>query len=274
MEPRDSFVFYRSFYEAVEKLKPRDKTSVILAICEYALNGNETKLEGIPEAIFVLIKPQLEANRKRYESGKKGGRKRVFSESEPEPKSNQIETKSKANANQTESKPEPKPKQNITETEPNVNVNDNVNVNVNDNGNANAFAFANGNENASAESSSLCPVPLVTPPEQREIFRYIQKLKPGRTGGDELQYILNQGATDRLVRWAVDKAEEKGKLWSYARGVLMNCLNGGQLDIPQPKPAKPSAVGWGGNSWEPSYDIEELERRGLMVPTFEEESKT
>lgn len=117
-------------------------------------------------------------------------------------------------------------------------------------------------------------IPLTTPPEQREIFKYIQKLKPGRNGGDELQYILNQGATDRLVRWAVYKAEEKGKSWSYARGILMNCLNNGQLDIPQPKPAKPSAVGWGGNGWEPSYDIEDLERRGLMVPTFEEESKT
>ena len=266
-------MFYRSFYEAVEKLKPRDKTSVILAICEYALNGNETKLEGIPEAIFILIRPQLEANRKRYESGKKGGRRRVFPESKPEPKPNQIETKSKANANQMESKSEPKPKQNITETEPNANVNVNDNVNVNANGNANAFAFANGNENASAESSSLCPVPLVTPPEQREIFRYIQKLKPGRTGGDDLQYILNQGATDRLVRWAVDKAEEKGKLWNYARGVLTSCIREGQLDVPQPKPRSPAQVGWAEDGREPSYDIEELERRGLMVPTFEEESK-
>lgn len=254
---------------------------MILAICEYALNGNETKLEGIPEAIFILVKPQLEANRKRYESGKKGGRRRVFSESKPEPKPNQIETKSKANANQMESKPEPKPKQNITETEPNanVNVNDNANVNVNDNvnvnanGNANAFAFANGNENASAEGSSPCPVPPVTPPEQREIFKYIQKLKPGRTGGDELQYILNQGATDRLVRWAVDKAEEKGKLWNYARGILTSCIREGQLDVPQPKPRSPAQVGWAADGWEPSYDIEELERRGLMVPTFEEESK-
>lgn len=114
-------------------------------------------------------------------------------------------------------------------------------------------------------------IPLTTPPEQREIFRYIQKLKPGKHGADELQYIIDQGVTDQLIRWAVDKAAEKGKLWSYARGILMNCLNSGQKDIPTPKPAKPSEVGWGGNGWEPSYDLDELERRGLMVPKFKEE---
>lgn len=114
-------------------------------------------------------------------------------------------------------------------------------------------------------------ISLTTPPEQREIFRYIQKLKPGKHGADELQYIIDQGVTDQLIRWAVDKAAEKGKLWSYARGILMNCINSGQKDISTSKPAKPSKVGWGGNGWEPSYDLDELERRGLMVPKFKEE---
>lgn len=114
-------------------------------------------------------------------------------------------------------------------------------------------------------------IPLTTPPEQREIFRYVQKLKPGKHGADELQYIIDQGVTDQLIRWAVDKASEKGKLWSYARGILMNCINRGQKDLVSPKPAKPSKIGWGGNGWEPSYDLGELERRGLMVPEFKEE---
>lgn len=89
MEPRDSFVFYRSFYEAVTLLRPKERTAVILAICEYALDGIEPELDGIPRAIFLMAKPNLDANQRRYEAGTKGGRPRKqaenhrFSEKEP-----------------------------------------------------------------------------------------------------------------------------------------------------------------------------------------------
>ena len=53
---KESFVFYKSFYDA---------------ICDLALNGNETKLTGVAKTIFILIKPQILANTKRYENGKK-----------------------------------------------------------------------------------------------------------------------------------------------------------------------------------------------------------
>ncbi|MDR1089911.1 MAG: DUF6291 domain-containing protein, partial [Prevotella sp.] len=40
---RDSFIFYRSFYEAIENL-PRDiQGEIYTAIMEYSLNGNETE---------------------------------------------------------------------------------------------------------------------------------------------------------------------------------------------------------------------------------------
>lgn len=104
MEQRDSFIFYRSFYEAVSQLKPKDQVEVILAICEYALNGTERKLTGVPYAIFTLVKPNLDANQRRFENGKKGGRK-----------------KTKAN---------PGENQNGTKTEPNVDGDVDVDVNV------------------------------------------------------------------------------------------------------------------------------------------------
>lgn len=46
-------------------------------------------------------------------------------------------------------------------------------------------------------------------------------------------------------------------------------------DVENPaQPVKPSKVGWyGEKSWETSYDIEEFERRGLMVPDWREEEK-
>ena len=106
---RESFVFYRSFYEGIKEL-PRDiQGEVLTAIMEYGLNGVTTENQKqITKAMFALIKPQLDANNQRFENGKKGGRP-------------------KANCNQTETKTKPKQNQNKTKPEPNVNVNDNVN---------------------------------------------------------------------------------------------------------------------------------------------------
>jgi hypothetical protein len=68
---RDSFIFYRSFFEALQGLKDKDKLNIFNAICELALNDKEQKLTGISSNIFTAIKPQIVANSKRYEDGKK-----------------------------------------------------------------------------------------------------------------------------------------------------------------------------------------------------------
>ena len=110
---RESMVFYRSFHEATKNLPQKQYKEVMNALFEYALNGVEPKLSATSESIFLLIKPQIDANNKKYENGCKGGRK---------PKVNQTVTKGKPNSNQS-----------ITTHEPNVNDNDNDNENVNDN---------------------------------------------------------------------------------------------------------------------------------------------
>ena len=108
---RDSFIFYRSFYEALAELSHQQQTKVVMALCEYALNGKEPDLKGSALAIFKLIRPQVDANNKKYENGKKGGRP-----VSPTEQKKQTITKAKPNHNQT-----------ITKPKPNVNVNDNVN---------------------------------------------------------------------------------------------------------------------------------------------------
>lgn len=105
---RDSFIFYRSFYEAISELPKENQADTYDAIMQYALNQKEIELTGISKAIFSLVKPQLDANYKKYENGK-----------------------------QKKSKKEAKVKQNESKTETNVNDNENVNVNVNDNDNDN-----------------------------------------------------------------------------------------------------------------------------------------
>lgn len=110
---RDSLVFYRSFYEALKCLPEDEYNKATKYIFEYALNEQEpADKQGMAYAVFILIKPQIDANNKRFENGTKGGRPKT----KIKPNENQSETKSKANVNVNE------------------NVNDNVNVNVNEKG--------------------------------------------------------------------------------------------------------------------------------------------
>jgi hypothetical protein len=110
---RESTVFYRSFYEAIKELDAELQVVVYSAIFEYALNFNEVELKGVAKTVFTLIKPQLDANQKRFENGNKPKVKQVISKQEAEPK------------------------QDVAKVEANVNVNDNANVNDNENVNAN-----------------------------------------------------------------------------------------------------------------------------------------
>lgn len=94
---RDSFVFYKSFYEAVNHLNDADRLACYDAIAKYGLEG-VCDAEGVPAAIMSIVRPILDANNRRYENGKQGGRK---------PNQNQTETKPEPNPNQTETKGEP-----------------------------------------------------------------------------------------------------------------------------------------------------------------------
>ena len=82
----DTYIFYRSFHEALSELDIKEYGKIMYAINEYALNQNEEKvnaLTGITKALWTLIKPQIDANLRRREIGsrnaeygKLGGRPR------------------------------------------------------------------------------------------------------------------------------------------------------------------------------------------------------
>lgn len=74
MMNRDSFIFYRSFYEAIKEVDTETQVALYDAICKKALYDEETTLEGTAKILYTLIKPQLDANNKRYSDGQKGGR--------------------------------------------------------------------------------------------------------------------------------------------------------------------------------------------------------
>ena len=91
---RDSFVFYRSYAAQLRKLNPEQFKKVMETIFDYALDGIEVEDDNSVESIiFGLIKPQLEANNKRYENGCRGGRPKQNDETKPKPNKNQTITK-------------------------------------------------------------------------------------------------------------------------------------------------------------------------------------
>lgn len=102
---KESIIIYRSFFEAIKDLPKELQADAWMSIFEYGLNDNHIELTGIVSTVFKLVKPQLDANKKRFENGKKGGRPKT----------------------------EIKPNNNLTKTKVKPNVNDNVNVNVNKN---------------------------------------------------------------------------------------------------------------------------------------------
>lgn len=99
---RDSTIFYRSFYEAICELPDTNKLEVYDAVFKYSLDFQEPELKGLSKTIFTLIKPQLDANNKRYMNGKQPKNKLEISKTEAKQKQN--ESKVEANKNKNENK--------------------------------------------------------------------------------------------------------------------------------------------------------------------------
>ena len=120
---KDSFVFYKSFYDSIKKIPEEYQLELYNAIFSYSLDGIEQNdLSPIAEAMFILIKPIIDSSQKRYEAsvenGKKGGRPLKKTQEKPD-----------KNLNETQQKPI----QNLDETKEKPNKNLNVDDNVDDN---------------------------------------------------------------------------------------------------------------------------------------------
>lgn len=118
--PKDIFIFYKSFYDAIKKVPEEYQLEIYNAILQYSLEGKEPEnLSNIAEAIFILIKPNIDSSQKRYETnvenGKKGGRPRKSSNPEPNKKPEKTQQKPNENPNETQSKPNKNLKEEVEE---------------------------------------------------------------------------------------------------------------------------------------------------------------
>ena len=89
---RDSMVIYRSFYDAIKELPEQNQLEILKQIFEFGLDGIESQLTGLSKTIWILIKPNLEANRTKWESGCKAKQKQKRSKTEAKPKQERSET--------------------------------------------------------------------------------------------------------------------------------------------------------------------------------------
>ena len=91
---RKQFTFYRSYLDAIIRLPKKEQGAILLAICQYALNESDpTGLSPIAETVFTLVRPTLDAGRRKANAGEAGGKS--------EAKQKQTASKTEAKAKQT-----------------------------------------------------------------------------------------------------------------------------------------------------------------------------
>ena len=146
-QTRKGFTFYRSYAEAIELLPVSMQLLAYKSVIAFALDAKEPDEELLPQRLRMLWKiilPNLEADRRRFSNGCKGGA----------PKGNQNARKD----NQETTENQPPNNQESSNVNEDVNVNENVNV-------------KRGGEEASPRAQKL----RFVPPTIDEICDYIKE---------------------------------------------------------------------------------------------------
>ena len=91
---RDSLRIWHSYIEAARMLSDADRLAYYDALFDYGFDGIEPELTGIPAAMFLLTKPNLDKSISKSEAGAVGGA------SKPEAKRKQTLSKTESNGNE------------------------------------------------------------------------------------------------------------------------------------------------------------------------------
>lgn len=105
---RKQFTWYRSYYDALKELPAEEFRAIVLAVCAYALDGEEPELSGVARAIFTLIRPTLEVGRSKAENRSRAEQTPLSAEqtgSRQEQTKNKLE-QTQNKRKQTDNKPE------------------------------------------------------------------------------------------------------------------------------------------------------------------------
>lgn len=169
----DSFIFYKSFYDAAKDLPAKQRGIFYDYIVNYAINGEEPTKNSIENTLFKLVKPQIDANKKRRENGEKGGKYGSLG-GRPKKEKNPIGVIEKNPIGVKDKTP-----------------NDNVNVNVNKNENEN---INEREEDVKKSLKDFGNALLETMPQRCQAIMMNNKLTK-----DDLIYYLNRFCFDCLA---------------------------------------------------------------------------
>lgn len=72
-EKRDCFTFFGSFYDAMRVLSDKERLALYDAIVEYGLYSVVPVLDGVPAALFSLMRPNIDGSNRKRAAGRAGG---------------------------------------------------------------------------------------------------------------------------------------------------------------------------------------------------------
>ena len=87
---RDSMVLFRSITDALRELEPIEFYAMMISIIDYAMDDIEPEFQtALETALWQIIKPQIDANKRKFEAqvenGRKGGRPKNPTETQQNP---------------------------------------------------------------------------------------------------------------------------------------------------------------------------------------------
>lgn len=228
---RESFVFYRSFFETIAKVRSAEaKAEAYEAIALYGLYGIEPgKLSFEADLIFGMAKPQLEANFKRAMNGAKGA---AYGSKGGRPKTpKDIGVKEQNPLGVIDKTPKDigvkKKTPNV-----NVNVNDNANVNVNEN----EKGIVKGKEEQ-PKPQATTPAPTSKDPEIMFTFGEFQNVQLTDMQHKRLVEKYGVRETDRYIEKLSSYMASTGKKYKNHLAVLTGWMSKDsvpEINIPKP----------------------------------------
>lgn len=190
---RKYFTFYKSFAESLLKCDEKTQYEVIRAMIDYSFYDKEVKLNGVADALWVLIKPVLDANNKKFENGCKGGE---FGKLGGRPKTPH------------------KPQENPIQTPMVIKRKNNDKENENEEGDTSVDNLIE--DNGEGRDDGVKPTPTLSNPTLEEVLEYAKKMQLDENDAKSFYFHYDSQG------WETGNGTKLKKWWSKLQGWCMD----------------------------------------------------
>ena len=196
---RDSFVRYKSCSEALKLLPDENRLHAYDFITDYWIYGIEPdpSIDPVAYGYYLLVKPNIDANNKRFVNWHKGWR----------PKDNWDYSK------------KPKPNQNVTEPKPDVDVDEDVDEDVDV-----AEEKKKEEEIKKKQKNKKINKKIV----YSDLFESFRKAYPKKKGKQKARE-----AWENAIKWGNDPKVLITKAWEYATEIKLKRIEDHYIKFPQ-----------------------------------------